>query len=101
MATREQAVQLGALGTEFPIADDTRSAGYMVRETAYVVEDAVLDFLYAVKASFLAIPEIAMIRAGNVDGEPLGEVALRDKIVAGIVFGVSFAALAAVAVLVG
>lgn len=100
MATREQAMELGTLGTRYPL-DESRSAAGAVREAAYVAEDTVLDFLYALKASFLAIPEIAMARAGSTAGEPLGEVSLKDKVVSGIILGVSFAALLAVAVLAG
>ena len=101
MATKEQAMDIRAFGTVYPVEVDTRDAGYAAREAFYVVEDAILDFLWAAKASFLAIPEIAMMRAGTIDGEPLGELTLRDKVVSGILLGVTFAALAAVAVLAG
>ena len=101
MATREQAIDLRTIGTGYPAASEARTAGYAAREVAYMVEDAVLDFLYAARAGFLAIPEIAMLRAGSIDGQPLENVTLRDKVVTGILLGTAFAAMVAVAVIAG
>ena len=101
MATKEQAMDMRALGSIYPAESTARNAGYAAREAMYVVEDGVLDFFYAAKASFLAIPEIAMLRTGSLEGQSLGEFSVRDTVVSGIVLGVAFVALVAIAVVAG
>lgn len=99
MTTKEQVLGAGAFGADCSFGNERRTAAYAVREAAYLVEDAVLDFFVGMKRGLLEIPEIAMVRRGSASGIPLADHSLRDKIVAGALVGLAAAALLAIAVL--